>query len=215
MARVEPSGSEPDSEDELDPGLHESFRTAIHAYGIPAPTGISGHEIVCYGWADNVDSALTNLTEKYSYAKMNYGWGKGFNGWLGVRDRNDGDGEGLTEDGMVFPMENSAFIPFQCGQIVGLPIQGPLPASIGWYESPYWQTQKAQTSLCTEPTARTLRVATFGGDITTRDSGGGGGQRPQLVAGDGRRGVPPNLRGSPRSEGGRAVARALRRREHG
>ena len=49
-------------------------------------------------------------------------------------------------------------------------IQGPLPASIGWYESPYWQTQKAQTSLCTEPTARTLRVATFGGDITTRDS---------------------------------------------
>ena len=101
---------------------------------------------------------------------MNYGWGKGFNGWLGVRDRNDGDGEGLTEDGMVFPMENSAFIPFQCGQIVGLPIQGPLPASIGWYESPYWQTQKAQTSLCTEPTARTLRVATFGGDITTRDS---------------------------------------------
>ena len=168
--RLNPNGSEPDSEDELDPGLHESFRTAIHAYGIPAPTGISGHEIVCYGWADNVDSALTNLTEKYSYAKMNYGWGKGFNGWLGVRDRNDGDGEGLTEDGMVFPMENSAFIPFQCGQIVGLPIQGPLPASIGWYESPYWQTQKAQTSLCTEPTARTLRVATFGGDITTRDS---------------------------------------------
>ena len=168
--RLNPNGSEPDSEDELDPGLHDSFRTAIHAYGIPAPTGISGHEIVCYGWADNVDSALTNLTEKYSYAKMNYGWGKGFNGWLGVRDRNDGDGEGLTEDGMVFPMENSAFIPFQCGQIVGLPIQGPLPASIGWYESPYWQTQKAQTSLCTEPTARTLRVATFGGDITTRDS---------------------------------------------
>lgn len=168
--RLNPNGSEPDTEDALDPGLHESFRTAIHAYGIPAPTGISGHEIVCYGWADNVDSALTNLTEKYSYAKMNYGWGKGFNGWLGVRDRNDGDGEGLTEDGMVFPMENSAFIPFQCGQIVGLPIQGPLPASIGWYESPYWQTQKAQTNLCTDPTARTLRVATFGGDITTRDS---------------------------------------------
>lgn len=168
--RLNPNGSEPDTEDALDPGLHDSFRTAIHAYGIPAPTGISGHEIVCYGWADNVDSALTNLTEKYSYAKMNYGWGKGFNGWLGVRDRNDGDGEGLTEDGMVFPMENSAFIPFQCGQIVGLPIQGPLPASIGWYESPYWQTQKAQTSLCTEPTARTLRVATFGGDPTTRVS---------------------------------------------
>ncbi len=168
--RLNPNGSEPDSEDELDPGLHDSFRTAICTYGIPAPTGISGHEIVCYGWADNVDSALTNLTEKYSYAKMNYGWGKGFNGWLGVRDQNDGDGEGLTEDGMVFPMENSAFIPFQCGQIVGLPAQGPLPASIGWYESPYWQTQKAQTSLCTEPTARTLRVATFGGDITTRDS---------------------------------------------
>lgn len=168
--RLNPNGSEPNSEEDLDPGLHDSFRTAIYTYGIPAPTGISGHEIVCYGWADNVDSALTNLTEKYSYAKMNYGWGKGFNGWLGVRDRNDGDGEGLTEDGMVFPMENSAFIPFQCGQIVGLPIQGPLPASIGWYESPYWQTQKAQTSLCTEPTARTLRVATFGGDITTRDS---------------------------------------------
>lgn len=168
--RLNPNGSEPDSEDELDPGLHESFRTAIYTYGIPAPTGISGHEIVCYGWADNVDSALTNLTEKYSYAKMNYGWGKGFNGWLGVRDRNDGDGEGLTEDGMVFPMENSAFIPFQCGQIVGLPIQGPLPASIGWYESPYWQTEKAQSSFCTAPTARTLRVATFGGDPTTRVS---------------------------------------------
>lgn len=168
--RLNPNGSEPDSEDELDPGLHESFRTAIHAYGIPAPTGISGHEIVCYGWADNVDSALTNLTEKYSYAKMNYGWGKGFNGWLGVRDRNDGDGEGLTEDGMVFPMENSAFIPFQCGQIVGLPAQGPLPASIGWYESPYWQTEKAQSSFCTAPTARTLRVTTFGGDPTTRVS---------------------------------------------
>ena len=168
--RLNPNGSEPDSEDALDPGLHDSFRTAIHAYGIPAPTGISGHEIVCYGWADNVDSALTNLTEKYSYAKMNYGWGKGFNGWLGVRDRNDGDGEGLTEDGMVFPMENSAFIPFQCGQIVGLPIQGPLPASIGWYESPYWQTEKAQSSFCTAPTARTLRVATFGGDPTTRVS---------------------------------------------
>lgn len=168
--RLNPNGSEPDSEDELDPGLHESFRTAIHAYGIPAPTGISGHEIVCYGWADNVDSALTNLKEKYSYAKMNYGWGKGFNGWLGVRDRNDGDGEGLTEDGMVFPMENSAFIPFQCGQIVGLPAQGPLPASIGWYESPYWQTEKAQSSFCTAPTARTLRVATFGGDPTTRVS---------------------------------------------
>lgn len=168
--RLNPNGSEPDSEDELDPGLHESFRTAIHAYGIPAPTGISGHEIVCYGWADNVDSALTNLTEKYSYAKMNYGWGKGFNGWLCVRDRNDGDGEGLTEDGMVFPMENSAFIPFQCGQIVGLPAQGPLPASIGWYESPYWQTEKAQFSFCTDADARVLRVATFGGDITTRDS---------------------------------------------
>lgn len=168
--RLNPNGSEPDSEDELDPGLHESFRTAIHAYGIPAPTGIAGHEIVCYGWADNVDSALTNLTEKYSYAKMNYGWGKGFNGWLGVRDRNDGDGEGLAEDGMVFPMENSAFIPFQCGQIVGLPAQGPLPASIGWYESPYWQTEKAQSSFCTAPTARTLRVATFGGDPTTRVS---------------------------------------------
>ena len=168
--RLNPNGSEPDSEDELDPGLHESFRTAIHAYGIPAPTGISGHEIVCYGWADNVDSALTNLTEKYSYAKMNYGWGKGFNGWLGVRDRNDGDGEGLTEDGMVFPMENSAFIPFQCGQIVGLPAQGPLPGTIAWYESPYWQTQKAQFSFCTAPTARTLRVATFGGDPTTRVS---------------------------------------------
>lgn len=168
--RLNPNGSEPDSEDELDPGLHDSFRTAIYTYGIPAPTGIAGHEIVCYGWADNVDSALTNLTEKYSYAKMNYGWGKGFNGWLGVRDRNDGDGEGLAEDGMVFPMENSAFIPFQCGQIVGLPAQGPLPASIGWYESPYWQTEKAQSSFCTAPTARTLRVATFGGDITTRDS---------------------------------------------
>ena len=168
--RLNPNGSEPNSEEDLDPGLHDSFRTAIYTYGIPAPTGISGHEIVCYGWADNVDSALTNLTEKYSYAKMNYGWGKGFNGWLGVRDRNDGDGEGLTEDGMVFPMENSAFIPFQCGQIVGLPAQGPLPASIGWYESPYWQTEKAQSSFCTAPTARTLRVATFGGDITTRDS---------------------------------------------
>ena len=168
--RLNPNGSEPNSEEDLDPGLHNSFRTAIYTYGIPAPTGISGHEIVCYGWADNVDSALTNLTEKYSYAKMNYGWGKGFNGWLGVRDRNDGDGEGLTEDGMVFPMENSAFIPFQCGQIVGLPAQGPLPASIGWYESPYWQTEKAQFSFCTAPTARTLRVATFGGDPTTRVS---------------------------------------------
>lgn len=168
--RLNPNGSEPNSEDELDPGLHESFRTAIYTYGIPAPTGISGHEIVCYGWADNVDSALTNLTEKYSYAKMNYGWGKGFNGWLGVRDRNDGDGEGLTEDGMVFPMENSAFIPFQCGQIVGLPAQGPLPASIGWYESPYWQTEKAQSSFCTDADARVLRVATFGGDPTTRVS---------------------------------------------
>lgn len=168
--RLNPNGSEPNSEEDLDPGLHASFRTAICTYGIPAPTGISGHEIVCYGWADNVDSALTNLTEKYSYAKMNYGWGKGFNGWLGVRDRNDGDGEGLTEDGMVFPMENSAFIPFQCGQIVGLPAQGPLPASIGWYESPYWQTEKAQFSFCTAPTARTLRVATFGGDPTTRVS---------------------------------------------
>ena len=168
--RLNPNGSEPNSEEDLDPGLHDSFRTAIYTYGIPAPTGISGHEIVCYGWADNVDSALTNLTEKYSYAKMNYGWGKGFNGWLGVRDRNDGDGEGLTEDGMVFPMENSAFIPFQCGQIVGLPAQGPLPASIGWYESPYWQTEKAQSSFCTAPTAHTLRVATFGGDPTTRVS---------------------------------------------
>ena len=168
--RLNPNGSEPDSEDELDPGLHESFRTAIHAYGIPAPTGISGHEIVCYGWADNVDSALTNLTEKYSYAKMNYGWGKGFNGWLGVRDRNDGDGEGLTEDGMVFPMENSAFIPFQCGQIVGLPAQGPLPASIRWYESPYWQTEKAQSSFCTDADARVLRVATFAKEPETRDS---------------------------------------------
>lgn len=168
--RLNPNGSEPNSEEDLDPGLHDSFRTAIYTYGIPAPTGISGHEIVCYGWADNVDSALTNLKEKYSYAKMNYGWGKGFNGWLGVRDRNDGDGEGLTEDGMVFPMENSAFIPFQCGQIVGLPIQGPLPASIGWYESPYWQTEKAQASLCSDPTARTLRVATFGGKPTMRVS---------------------------------------------
>lgn len=168
--RLNPNGSEPDTEDALDPGLHESFRTAINTYGIPAPTGISGHEIVCYGWADNVDSALTNLTEKYSYAKMNYGWGKGFNGWLGVRDRNDGDGEGLTEDGMVFPMENSAFIPFQCGQIVGLPIQGPLPASIGWYESPYWQTQKAQSSFCTDADARVLRVATFAKEPETRDS---------------------------------------------
>lgn len=168
--RLNPNGSEPNSEEDLDPGLHDSFRTAIYTYGIPAPTGISGHEIVCYGWADNVDSALTNLTEKQSYAKMNYGWGKGFNGWLGVRDRNDGDGEGLTEDGMVFPMENSAFIPFQCGQIVGLPIQGPLPASIGWYESPYWQTEKAQSSFCTDADARVLRVATFAKEPETRDS---------------------------------------------
>lgn len=168
--RLNPNGSEPDTEDALDPGLHESFRTAIHAYGIPAPTGISGHEIVCYGWADGVDSALANLTEKQSYAKMNYGWGKGFNGWLGVRDRNDGDGEGLTEDGMVFPMENSAFIPFQCGQIVGLPAQGPLPGTIAWYESPYWQTEKAQSSFCTDADARVLRVATFAKEPETRDS---------------------------------------------
>ena len=168
--KLDPYGDEPQEETDLDPGLHGTFRTAINTYGIPAPTGIAGHEIVCYGWADGVDSALENLTDAHSYAKMNYGWGRGYNGWLGVRNRNDGDGEGLTQDGMVFPMENSAFIPFQCGQIVGLPAQGPLPASIGWYESPYWQTEKARASLCPAPTAHTLRVATFGGDPTTRVS---------------------------------------------
>lgn len=168
--KITDSGAEPSEESELDPGLHDTFRTAINTYGIPAPTGISGHEIVCYGWADGVDSTLTNLTDAHSYAKMNYGWGRGNNGWLGVRNQNEGDGEALTEDGMVFPMENSAFIPFQCGQIVGLPIQGPLPDSIGWYESPYWQTEKAKANLCTNPDARILRVATFGGDPTTRVS---------------------------------------------
>ena len=168
--RLTPDFSEPDTEDELDPDLHDSFRKAILDYGIPAPTGIAGHEIVCYGWADGVDSVLGDLTERHSYAKMNYGWGKGFNGWLGVRCRNDGDGEALTADGMVFPMENSAFLPFQCGQIVGLPAQGPLPASIAWYESPYWQTKKAKAWLGEEAGVRILRALTFGGEPGTRAS---------------------------------------------
>ena len=160
--RLTPSGGEPATEDELDPGLHDTFRAAIFDYAIPAPTGISGHQIVCCGWADSpaVDSAIGALAKGVSYAKMNYGWGQGSGGWLAIRDNIGEDGESLSDDGMVFPMENAAILPFQCGQIVGLPASHPLPDAFRWYESPYWLARQSAQGGETPP-VRTLRVRTF------------------------------------------------------
>ena len=161
--RLTDSAGEPSTADELDPGLYDTFRAAIFDYAIPAPTSISGHQIVCYGWADStaVDTGIGGLGAGVSYAKMNYGWGKGFHSWLAIRDRVGEDGEDLSGDGMVFPMDNSAFLPFQCGQPVGLPAEGPLPDAFRWYESPYWLARQAAQGGETPP-VRTLRARTFG-----------------------------------------------------
>lgn len=153
--------------------LYTAIRTAIYTYSMPAPLGISGHYIVAYGWAEDVDSVISADTR---YAKLNYGWGSdsSFNGWFVLRDKvSEGDGEQVADDGRVYLEECYALLPLQCGQILNLPAQGPVPTTLTWYESPYWRnrgdTLEARQSLDEGlTTRRVLRVQTFGDTTTTR-----------------------------------------------
>lgn len=169
---VEDMSSEGNAELEA---LYTAIRDAIYTYSMPAPLGISGHYIVAYGWAEDVDSVISADTR---YAKLNYGWGEdsSFNGWFVLRDKvSEGDGEQVADDGRVYLEECYAIQPLQCGQILNLPAQGPVPTTLTWYESPYWRnrgdTLEARQSLDEGlTTRRVLRVQTFGERTTTRSA---------------------------------------------
>lgn len=142
--------------------LYGQFRETLFTRRTPTPTGIAGHYIVCDGWAEEVDALLSADTR---YARLNYGWGpdSGNNGWFALRAYDAGDGESVADDGRVFLQECFALLPLQCGQLVGLPAQGPLPTNVRWYEAPYWAERLPGAE-------RTLRVVVFDGAPTDREA---------------------------------------------
>ncbi len=134
--------------------FYDSFEEMIYTHQMPAEVSITGHAIVCCGWAEDVDTVLSAETR---YVKLNYGWSpsRGMNGWFAIRTAT-GSGESVmtSEDNNVYLLDNNAILPLQCGEILNLSAQDTVSETVQWYESPYWAKRY--------PTAeRYLQVATF------------------------------------------------------
>ncbi len=145
--------------------LYGAFKEAIETYDVPAATGIAGHYIVCSGWGSSkqVDTVLGTSEDVY-YAKLNYGWGPTSfaSGWYTLRMVvNEGDGETVATDGMVFLQECFTMLPLQCGEIVNLSKVGSIPTTLEWYEAPYWSEKYLGAD-------RMLQVVTFKEDTPSR-----------------------------------------------
>ncbi len=139
--------------------LFDTFFKAIHTYGVPTATGISGHYIVCDGWAEEVD---TKLSAETCYVKLNYGWSlsRGYTGWYALCDaRNIEDGEEVADDRKIFLQESFTMLPLQCGEIVELSKVGLVPEKLKWYEAPYWRKNYRNAE-------RRLQVVTFGESVS-------------------------------------------------
>ncbi len=146
--------------DEARTALYNAFADAIYKYRVPVATGIAGHYIVCEGWAEEADTALSAETR---YAKLNYGWGpnSGENGWFALRENgSDEDGEEVADDNKVFLQECFTILPLQCGEIVELSAEGVVPSKLKWYEAPYWSTNYINAE-------RYLQAVTFDTTKTT------------------------------------------------
>ncbi len=142
--------------------LYGAFFKAIHTYRVPTAAEISGHFLVCDGWAEEADTALSPDTR---YVKLNYGWGpmSGENGWFALRNKNNaGDGETVADDNKIFLWQAFTVLPLQCGEIVELSKKGPVPSTLKWYESPYWRNNYLNAK-------RRLQVVTFGESVKPHD----------------------------------------------